>query len=217
MLKSFHELRMVKEDYKSLILGKRYLGSGASKSCYDYSDGLVIKVPKHATRKIEFDRIIPKTEEELSNRIMEYNEYGLGWSYGQFLTELFVWNIALDTGIEEYINCFVPIVDAFVDTNGVPVIIQKKASQHFEYLRDENDHYLGIDGEEELRATLKKYESCVVDLRQENLGILDNRLAVLDFGVSSNSSIHDCDGYGDSDDDSFWDTCNTGNTDTGSW
>lgn len=205
-MKSFCELRTISENYNSLIFGKEWLGNGASKECYSYTDDLVIKVPKKTSEDAEFGTTIPNDEVALSERLNEFGEHGVGWAYGQFITELFVWNKVVQSNNEKLINCFVPIVDAFLDADGVPVIIQAKASQKWDYSNEDqveetvNERgyaYKNLKGTAELLNILKenKHIVCVNDIRDSNVGYYNNTLAILDFGISS-YSMDDFDDYG---------------------
>ncbi len=145
-MKSFCELRTNSECYESLIFVKEWLGNGASKECYSYTKDSVIKVPRKTNEEVEFGNIIPQDEVLLGEKLDDFGEHGVGWAYGQFLTELFIWNKVVNSGNEELIKCFVPILDAFLDVNGVPVIIQAKAAQDFDYSDEEQIEMMKCDG-----------------------------------------------------------------------
>ena len=84
----------------------------------------------------------------------------------------------------------------FLDVNGVPVIIQAKASQDFNYsdeeqfetIIDDNSWEIkALKGSTELYRILKENKRClfVNDIRDSNLGYYNDTLAILDFGIST--------------------------------
>ena len=111
----------------------------------------------------------------------------------------------ISEGLE--INCIAEIKDYYFDKNGVIVIEQELASD--ELLDCEVYESLVSDMETELEALRpilnERYQIELCDVRGANYGVINNKMKVFDFGLSSGSGLFDYGSYSEECDDSWED------------
>lgn len=200
----------IREDIKveSLLSGKNYLGSGASKEAYE-KDGLVYKVPRgrYMLQQGGFsDRLrYPTTMEEVDFFLEDVDAFepALVWPLGQFAIELIVWEAIKQLeseGLE--INCFARILDYYLDYQGVPVIVQEATGEN-----PFNNEDLWEEMQKELkflRPILKeRFDIELRDVRDGNCGVKDGKLKLFDFGISTTTSLDSYGSYSDCTNDDY--------------
>lgn len=206
------KIRQINKSIDEILCGATYLGQGASKEAYK-KDGIVYKVPRGRYLVENLGGIatsFPDTMEEISGFLYSiYNEVPqLVWPLGQFAIELIVWNAfqeLISEGLE--INCIAEIKDYYFDKNGVIIIEQELASD--ELLDCEVYESLVSDMETELEALRpilnERYQIELCDVRGGNYGVINNKMKVFDFGLSSGSGLFDYGSYSEECDDSWED------------
>ena len=180
-----------------------FLDAGASKEGWEL-DGLVYKIPlgynelygndvftktiKYPYENIDFDAFINQVG-------VEHEE--LVWSIGQIVYEVMVWEHLKELEAQGYdISGFAAIVDYFLDTNGVPVIVQEYVHHSVDNARcfAMDITYIFQEENKDILNALADMYFPLEDFRRGNMEY-DNsgKIKCFDFGISYNSrNIIDC-------------------------
>jgi hypothetical protein len=125
----------------------------------------------------------------------------LVWPIGQFGIELVVWNAIMQLREEGLlIDELAEIKDYYLDRNGV-IVIEQEATKQF-YYSDTEENELAYD---RMRESLRKLDTILEerfgielrDIRQGNCGIVDGKVKLYDFGLSTSTNLDRYGSYSD--------------------
>ena len=191
----FKTLRTIRNNEVEKMIGG-YIGEGACKIVYDYipDGGYVIKkgrdlLPFEITEIEDFSPyLLSDFYKSIENGTAKLNQEFNGVLNGQMVTELAVWNKIEDTSLVNYVA---KIIDAFRDEAGYLYIVQEKT---FKYDEEEDnfdtEYYDFLEWANE-KIHVNEFDALNIeihDMDPENVGWIDDRLVLLDFGLAESSN-----------------------------
>lgn len=193
---------------EDLIRGKEYLGAGASKEAFG-DETIVYKIPR-GRHLIEGSHVLrnelkyPISLDDLDRFLQDINdeEPAMVWPLGQCALEIIVWE-ALKILAREYdvdISHFAPIVDYYLDRNGILVIEQARTHEEPSNINWTQKRIKFDELEESVRVVNDKLQDimdfALTDIRMGNCGFnRDGVLQVFDFGLSKDCGIREYSSY----------------------
>ena len=207
------KIRKIDKSVEEILRGAEYLGCGASKEAYR-KDGIVYKVPRGRwilqNSFFTNDLVYPETMEDVDRFLedVEVENGAMVWPLGQFAIELLVWEAVQQLRSEGLaLDCFAEIKDYYIDRDGVIVIEQEETQPLHEYYADGNEcdeQWQNLEKELELlEPTLQeRFNISMRDIRTGNAGVVDGKVKLFDFRISTSASLDSYGSYSDFEYDS---------------